>query len=145
MSLGRKQNISNDAWLEAVASIEQAVSREELDALTASTVEDIRATTEGKRAAYAWSGGKDSIVLAKVCEMAGVTDSMIGVCNLEYPAFMAWVETNKPEDCEIINTGQDLEWLSRHPEMLFPQDSKTADRYQEILESLEEQEGGAVP
>ena len=51
MSLGRKQNISNDAWLEAVASIEQAVSREELDALTASTVEDIRATTEGKRAA----------------------------------------------------------------------------------------------
>ncbi len=27
----------------------------------------------------------------------------------------------------------------------FPQDSKTADRYQEILESLEEQEGGAVP
>ena len=27
----------------------------------------------------------------------------------------------------------------------FPQDSKTAERYQEILESLEEQEGGAVP
>ena len=134
MSLGRKQNISNDAWLEAVASIEQAVSREELDALTASTVEDIRATTEGKRAAYAWSGGKDSIVLAKVCEMAGVTDSMIGVCNLEYPAFMAWVETNKPEDCEIINTGQDLEWLSRHPEMLFPQDSKTAARWFSIVQ-----------
>lgn len=47
MSLGRKQNISNDAWLEAVAAIEQTVPREELDALTASTVEDIRATTEG--------------------------------------------------------------------------------------------------
>ena len=47
MSLGRKQNISNDAWLEAVASIEQAVSREELDALTASTVEDIRAPPRG--------------------------------------------------------------------------------------------------
>ena len=74
MSLGRKQNISNDAWLEAVAAIEQTVSREELDALTASTVEDIRATTEGERTAYAWSGGKDSIVLSKVCEMAGVTD-----------------------------------------------------------------------
>ena len=113
MSLGRKQNLSNHAWLEAVASIEQAVSREELDALTASTVEDIRATTEGKRAAYAWSGGKDSIVLAKVCEMAGVTDSMIGVCNLEYPAFMAWVETNKPEGCEIINTGQDSKTAAR--------------------------------
>ena len=41
MSLGRKQNISNDAWLEAVAAIEQTVPREELDALTASTVEDM--------------------------------------------------------------------------------------------------------
>ena len=134
MSLGRKQNISNDAWLEAVAAIEQTVPREELDALTASTVEDIRATTEGERTAYAWSGGKDSIVLAKVCEMAGVTDSMIGVCNLEYPVFMAWVEANRPEGCEVINTGQDLEWLSKHPEMLFPQDSKTAAQWFSIVQ-----------
>ena len=106
MSLGRKQSISNAAWLETVASIAQTISREELDALTASTVEDIRTTTKGMRTAYAWSGGKDSVVLAKVCEMAGVTDSMIGICDLEYPAFMAWVETNKPEGCEVINTGQ---------------------------------------
>ena len=127
MSLGRKQNISNDAWLEAVAAIEQTIPREELDALTASTVEDIRSTIEGERTAYAWSGGKDSVVLAKVCEMAGVTDSMIGVCNLEYPAFM-------PEGCEIINTGQDLEWLSKHPEMLFPQDSKTAAQWFSIVQ-----------
>lgn len=43
MSLGRKQSISNDAWLETVATIETAVSREELDNLTASTIEDIKA------------------------------------------------------------------------------------------------------
>ena len=66
--------------------------------------------------------------------MAGVTDSMIGVCNLEYPAFMAWVEANKPEGCAIINTGQDLEWLSKHPEMLFPQDSKTAAQWFSIVQ-----------
>lgn len=52
MSLGRKQSISNDTWLEAVASIEQAVSREELDRLTAATVEDIQATIAGERIAY---------------------------------------------------------------------------------------------
>ena len=52
MSLGRKQSIDNSAWLEAVATIENAVSREELDALTAATVADIKAHTEGKAAAY---------------------------------------------------------------------------------------------
>lgn len=51
MSLGRKQSIDNSAWLEAVATIENAVSREELDALTAATVADIKAHTEGKAAA----------------------------------------------------------------------------------------------
>ena len=109
MSLGRKQRIDNKAWLDAVATIEDAVSREQLDELTAATVEDIRATVEGKRTSYAWSAGKDSIVLGHVCEAAGVTDSMIGVCDLEYPAFAAWVQSNKPAGCEVINTHQGLD------------------------------------
>lgn len=140
MSLGRKQNIKNDAWLEAVANIEDAVSRQELDALVDATVEDIRAKTSGKNAAYAWSAGKDSIVLGKLCEMAGVTSGMIGVCNLEYPAFMKWVDENKPEGCEVINTGQDLEWLSKHPEMLFPQNSTTAARWFSIVQHRAQRE-----
>ena len=52
--------------------------------------------------------------------MAGVANSMMGVCNLEYPAFMAWVEAHKPKGCEVINTGQDLAWLRNNPGMLFP-------------------------
>ena len=108
MSLGRKQSIDNSAWLEAVATIEEAVSRAELDELTAATVADIKAVTAGKCAAYAWSAGKDSIVLGKLCEAAGVTDSMIGVCDLEYPAFAAWIEEHKPAGCEVINTHQDI-------------------------------------
>ena len=140
MKLGRKQNIKNDAWLEAVANIEATVSRAELDALVEITVADIREKTSGKATAYAWSAGKDSIVLGKLCEMAGVTSSMIGVCNLEYPAFMAWVEENKPEGCEVINTGQDLEWLSNHPEMLFPQNSTTAAKWFSIVQHKAQRE-----
>ena len=102
MSLGRKQSISNDAWLEAVATIENAVSRRELDDLVAVTIEDIRATVGQKKAAYAWSAGKDSIVLGKLCEAAAITDCMIGICDLEYPAFMAWVNEYKPAGCEVI-------------------------------------------
>lgn len=140
MSLGRKQSVKNEAWLEAVENIETAVSRQELDAVVSATVEDIRAKTAGRNAAYAWSAGKDSIVLGKLCEMAGVTSCMIGVCNLEYPAFMKWVSENKPDGCEVINTGQDLEWLSKHPEMLFPQDAATAARWFSIVQHRAQRE-----
>ena len=134
MSLGRKQRITNEAWLEAVATVESAVSEAALGELVAATIEDIKAKTAGKKAAYAWSGGKDSIVLGKLCEAAGVVDSMIGVCDLEYPAFAAWIEANKPEGCEVINTKQDLIWLAKHPEMLFPQDSTTAAQWFHIVQ-----------
>lgn len=134
MSLGRKQSINNDAWLEAVATVEKAVPRDEMNALVSVTIEDIKATIGGKRAAYAWSAGKDSIVLGRICEATGVTDSMIGVCDLEYPAFATWIEANKPTGCEVINTHQDLDWLDKHPEMLFPQDSAAAGRWFSIVQ-----------
>ena len=134
MSLGRKQRITNEAWLEAVATVESTVSEAALGELVAATIEDIKAKTAGKKAAYAWSGGKDSIVLGKLCEAAGVVDSMIGVCDLEYPAFAAWIEANKPEGCEVINTHQGLDWLARHPEMLFPQNSAAAGRWFSIVQ-----------
>lgn len=140
MSLGRKQRIDNSAWLEAVATIEEAVSRAELDELTAATVADIKAVTAGKCAAYAWSAGKDSIVLGKLCEAAGVTDSMIGVCDLEYPAFAAWIEEHKPAGCEVINTHQDIDWLVKHQEMLFPKDSAAAGRWFSIVQHRAQRE-----
>lgn len=134
MKLGRKQSIKNDAWIEAMAHIEETVSRKDLDAMVERTVADIREKTAGKTAAYAWSAGKDSIALGKLCELAGVTACMIGVCNLEYPAFAAWIDANKPEGCEVSNTGQDMAWLVKHPEMLFPQDSKAAARWFSIVQ-----------
>ena len=133
-NLGKKQHTGNEAWLEAIRNIEALVSREELDAKVEQTIRDIREKTAGKNVAYAWSGGKDSIVLGTICETAGVNQSMIGICNLEYPAFLEWIHSNKPVGCEVINTGQDLEWLSKHPEMLFPKDSKTSARWFSIVQ-----------
>ena len=140
MSLGRKQSITNEAWLQAVAMAGSVVSAEELGDLTSKTIEDVRTTVAGKKAAYAWSAGKDSIVLGHICEAAGVTASMMGICDLEYPAFMAWVEANKPAGCEVINTHQDLDWLAKHPEMLFPQDAATAGRWFSIVQHRAQRE-----
>ena len=134
MGLTRKQSSSNKDWIEAVATIEQAVPRAVLDELVKNTVSEIRQTAGNREATYAWSGGKDSIVLGKLCEMAGIVNSMIGVCNLEYPAFMSWIQDHKPAGCEIINTGHDLNWLKEHPNMLFPQDSSTAAHWFSIVQ-----------
>ena len=132
--LGRKQRIANDAWLKAIESIEDAISMQDILEISEKTIQAIREATEGKKAAYAWSAGKDSIVLANLCEAAGVHDSLIGVTELEYPAFAQWIEQNKPAGCEVINTKQDLTWLAKHPEMLFPQDSKTAAQWFHIVQ-----------
>lgn len=132
--LGRKQNIKNEEWLAAVASIEETVSQQEIDELTAATINEIQKRIGENKAAYAWSGGKDSIVLGHICEQAGVSASLIGVCNLEYPAFMRWIEDNKPDCCEVINTGQDLEWLATHQWMLFPENSGVAARWFAIVQ-----------
>lgn len=124
--LGRKQRIKNSDWIDTFGKIEQLVSKKELDQLVEKSVKEIKGKTKGKEAAYAWSGGKDSLVLGEICRMAGISSCVLVICDLEYQAFLQWVTDNMPPELSIINTGQDLEWLSTHQQMLFPQDSKTA-------------------
>ena len=132
--LSIKQASRNSDWLEAMAAIEQIVPFPALKKRAGETLKRIRKATEGRKTAYAWSAGKDSIVLGHLCEQAGITDSMIAVCNLEYPAFMAWVENNKPQGCQVMNSGQDLAWLQKHPNMLFPRNSALTGRWFSIVQ-----------
>lgn len=132
--LGKKQTISNNDWIQAMNEIESLVSKEELDQLVADTIRSIKEQTEGKKVAYAWSAGKDSIVLGDICIKAGIKDCMIGVCNLEYPAFMDWIKENAPENLTIINTGQDIKWLTEHQNMLFPRKSDIAAKWFSIVQ-----------
>ena len=118
--LGRKQRIPNERWQEAMDRIEELVSPEELEKAVKAVKADIRKNTNGKKAAYCWSGGKDSIVLSDICRQVHITDCMFAHTELEYPAFLGWCLSNLPEGCEVISTGQNLDWLARHPEMIFP-------------------------
>lgn len=132
--LGRKQRIQNSDWIDAFGKIEQLVSKKELDQLVEKTVKEIKKKTKGKKAAYAWSGGKDSMVLGEICQRAGITPCVLVICNLEYQAFIEWVEAHKPQELSVINTGQDIKWLADHLQMLFPQDSKLAARWFQIVQ-----------
>ncbi len=132
--LKRKQSATNSEWLEAVAKIGETVSQKEIVELTEKTVSEIKNKTADKKCSYAWSAGKDSIVLSDICKKAGITDSMIAVTDLEYPAFMKWVDENKPEKCTVINVGYDIQWLSKHQNLIFPQDSATAAHWFSIVQ-----------
>lgn len=132
--LGRKQRIKNSDWIDTFGKIEQLVTKKELDQLIENTIRDIKKKTKGKKTAYAWSGGKDSLVLGEICQKAGITSCVLVICNLEYKAFTEWVDTHKPLELSVINTGQDMKWLAAHPNMLFPQDSKFAARWFQIVQ-----------
>ena len=117
--LGRKQTSRNADWLYAVAHIEELISRNEVEHFAADALSDIRAATAGKKAAYAYSAGKDSIVLADLCEKAGITTGFFAFCDLDYPAFIAWVRENKPAGVQMMHTGYGLDWLYHHQNLIF--------------------------
>ena len=119
MPLGRKQSIPDlSTWTRAMDEI---VPGPWLDELFDRTVADVRRFVRGKRVAFGWSGGKDSLVLQRVMEAAGVAECVLVISNLEYPAFLQWATDFMPDGLEIVNTGQGYEWLRAHPAMLFPQ------------------------
>lgn len=132
--LGKKQKIKNSDWLSAVKNIENIVIKQELETLISKTIDDILRQTKDKKSAFAWSAGKDSLVLEHICYEAGIKDCVLVRCDLEYKEFLQWVSEHKPENLKIINTGQDIKWLATHQDMLFPQDSKTAAQWFHIVQ-----------
>lgn len=138
--LKRKQSITNEDWLKVWKNIEQYITVEEVQELEKRTLQEIREKTKGKKVAYAWSGGKDSIVLGHICQKAGIQNAILGICNLEYPSFMRWIEKNKPKGLEIYDTGQDMEWLKKHHFFLFPQKSSLLSRWYKIIQHKAQEE-----
>lgn len=120
--LGRKQNLFPDGeakWWDVIDHITEYVSMEECEEWEAKTLQRIHAVTDGKKAGYSWSGGKDSIVLSKICRKAGITKAQCLITDLEYPAWEAWLREHLPPDCKAVDVKIGLEYLRDHPEMIF--------------------------
>lgn len=134
--LGKKQTSRNEDFVKAWNNIEQLVSREEAEKLVAAAVLDIKRKTTGKNVAYAWSGGKDSLALQVVCERAGINKCVLCTASkLEYPGFVDWCKANAPHGLTIVdNEKLDNQYVAKHPEMLFPQNSKYAAQWFHILQ-----------
>lgn len=132
--LGRKQTEDNSYWVTLWNNIHNVLPIQYVRNLVETTAEEIRKEIANKKVAYGWSGGKDSQALRAVCELAGIGDCLLGMCNLEYPEFLRWVTDNMPWELEVINTGQDIEWLSKNQHLLFPQDSTTAAKWFKMVQ-----------
>lgn len=132
--LKRKQCYTTDEpWNTAMQHIEELISEGECEAYAKQAIARIRKATDGKKAAYAWSGGKDSLVLADLCQRAGVTDCGLFLTQLEFPAFEKWLLDHKPDGCKVIRREFDLDYLAAHQELIFPR-GKEMQRWNVIMQ-----------
>lgn len=119
--LGRRHKTSDKEFWETYQNIEKSVSRQSVEVLSERAIRRIQQVTKGKKTAFAWSGGKDSLVVAHLLQRAGVsTRGLLGItAGLEYPEMETWYEQHVPEGVEIVRAPYTLRWLAKHQELIF--------------------------
>lgn len=120
--LGRKQSMKPDdenLWWNVINHIEDYVSRDETARATDIARARILKATNDKKAAYTWSGGKDSLVIADLCQSLGITKCQCLIKYTEFPEWEAWLIENAPPNCNFLKVGFDLDYLAEHEELLF--------------------------
>lgn len=125
--LGRKQNMKptdQDIWWNVVRNINKYVSRDDVEVATEIARKRIASIAKGRRVAYSWSGGKDSLVLADICKSVGIMKCQCILTNVEYPAWEAFLKLNAPPGCEMVQTGIGLQYLRDNEDMIFPRGKK---------------------
>lgn len=119
--LGMKQSSNNDDWLDVYYHIEDYVSKEEVKEAAERTINEIKRTTFNyHNPIFAYSGGKDSIVLADLCDKADIHVGVMSITEMEYPAFNKWLEVNCPNGVHLVSTKQNLDWLAKHQDRFLP-------------------------
>ena len=118
--LKAKHYNSQSQWMEVWNNYKEYRTPEEIDLLIKETVHEIKTVCTGKSAAYAWSGGKDSIALQIVCEEAGIKRGFCCYNNLYFTDSIKFFFANRPEGVTMWDSGEDERWLAQHPRFLFP-------------------------
>lgn len=123
----QKQHASHESWVAALETVWTRLTAEHVERRLQEAAGRVRSLPG--RVAYAWSGGKESIVLEAVCNQARVEECILAICDLEFPEFLSWATDHMPPGLTVVNTGHDLHWLAAHPEMLFPSTAALAARW----------------
>ena len=132
--LKSKKHNTEEEWRRAYRSARSIVSQSEINEKIIRAVKLIKKETQGKKAFYCWSGGKDAQALRVICELAGITECVMGAPakELEYPTFNDFIDKHKPNGLHIVRTKIDLDYLEENPEMLFPTEFKYDEKWADI-------------
>lgn len=111
------------AWRYVWDNYTEFRTKDEVESLIEQTVAETKSVCSGHKPAYAWSGGKDSIAMQIVCEEAGINNGFCAYNQLFFSESIDFFFKNKPKGIVMIDTGEDYDWLARHPSFLFPPSS----------------------
>lgn len=133
--LKKKYKNTQEEWLEVYKNIENYISKEEIEAKIQEAIKRIKKVIKGKKVAYAWSGGKDSIALQIIMEKIGINS---GVCAIsrkfEYTDFLEYINANLPVGIEVIDKEVSFEYLNKHRELIFPQNKKDLAKWYKLIQ-----------
>lgn len=122
MSLKRKHNNTQDSWIDGYNRSTDLYSESHMRSRMMQAAERLASLQNKDDMFYGWSGGKDSVVLQRVCELAGVKNSVLGMCAepFEFPDMYDFCMKNKPFGCEVYTAQIDYDFLEKNPKYLFP-------------------------
>lgn len=133
--LKKKYKNTQEEWLEVYKNIENYVSREEIEDKIQEAIKKIKKIIKGKKVAYAWSGGKDSIALQIIMEKMGINK---GVCAIsrkfEYSDFLEYINAHLPSGIEIVDKEISFDYLNKHRELIFPQNKKDLAKWYKLVQ-----------
>jgi 3'-phosphoadenosine 5'-phosphosulfate sulfotransferase (PAPS reductase)/FAD synthetase len=122
-------------WYQAWQTATDMVSYNRIQEITTEALGWLHKSTKGQKVAYGWSGGKDSLVLQKLCETVGIKDAVLCITDLEYNPFLEHVSKTKPSYCQVWkNKRLNLAWLNKNPDMLFPTEQSTTQKYFKLIQ-----------
>ena len=76
----------------------------------------LREVIKDKNIAYAWSGGKDSLVLQIIMEKMGINKGIAAISKeLEYPSFLKFFYEHLPAGMEVRDMPVEFEYLKQTP------------------------------
>lgn len=123
MSLKRKHNNAQSSWEDGYNRSTDLYSESHMRSRMLQAAERIAShPVDVDKMFYGWSGGKDSVVLQRVCEIAGVKKSVLGICDrqFEFPAMHDFCIENKPPMCDVYTAAISYDFLENNPKYLFP-------------------------
>lgn len=106
------------AWRQAKIDADTSASKARCEALIEKAVSRI---PDGNLM-YGWSGGKDSLALQIICETAGVDRCVLSTIGerWEFPVMWEFYKSHKPSKCEVFDCNITVEYLNKHPNLVFP-------------------------